>query len=194
MIELQHIIESKKELLSRETYSRDPLNDSEGMAADQKDRFIQYLVDQNQDLRLTSDAMKLVLEDFIAQIKELKEQMASMRSKQSDLENQLSEERKLRKSAERNARALQERLDYARQEKFGDRRQRVRKKDQSGKAVPPEPDRQDEQDGYDGTDDTLRTDSVDANRPQEHPDKPRVERDLSNRPDSYKRMGVIGDP
>ena len=27
------------------------------MADDQKDRFIQYLVDQNQDLRLTSDAM-----------------------------------------------------------------------------------------------------------------------------------------
>ena len=150
-------------MLSRETYSRNPINYSEGMADDQKDRFIQYLVDQNQDLRLTSDAMKLVLEDFVALMKELKEQMASMRSKQSDLENQLSEERKLRKSAERNAKSLQERLDYARQEKFGDRRQRVRKQDKTGKAVPPEPDRQDEQDGYDGTGGTLRTASVDNN-------------------------------
>ena len=194
MIELQHIIESKKELLSRETYSRDPINYSEGMADDQKDRFIQFLVDQNQDLRLTSDAMKLVLEDFIAQIKELKEQMASMRSKQSDLENQLSEERKLRKSAEHNEKSLRERLDYAHQEKFGDRRQRVRKKDKSGKAVPPEPDRQDEQDGYDGTDDTLRTDSVDNNESRKDPVPPKKERDLGNRPDLYKRMGVSGEP
>ena len=99
MIELQHIIDSKRELLGRETYSRNPINYSEGMAEDQKDRFIQYLVDQNQDLRLTSDAVKLVLEDFMVQMKELKDQMVSMRSTQSDLENQLSEERKLRKSS-----------------------------------------------------------------------------------------------
>ena len=61
MIELQHIIDSKRELLSRETYSRNPINYSEGMADDQKDRYIQYLAEQNQDLRLTNDAMKLVL-------------------------------------------------------------------------------------------------------------------------------------
>ena len=39
MIELQHIIETKRELLSRETYSRNPINYSEGMAEDQKDRY-----------------------------------------------------------------------------------------------------------------------------------------------------------
>ena len=33
-----------------------------------------YLAEQNQDLRLTGDAMKLVLEDFMAQMKELKDQ------------------------------------------------------------------------------------------------------------------------
>ena len=101
MIELQHIIDSKRELLSRETYSRNPINYSEGMADDQKDRYIQYLAEQNQDLRLTNDAMKLVLEDFMVQMKELKDQVSSMQSKQSDLENRLSEERKLRQSAER---------------------------------------------------------------------------------------------
>ncbi len=69
-----------------ETYSRNPINYSEGMADDQKDRYIQYLAEQNQDLRLTSDAMKLVLEDFMAQMKELQAQMSSMQSKQSDLE------------------------------------------------------------------------------------------------------------
>ena len=101
MIDLQDIITTKRELLSRETYSRNPINYSAGMAEDQKDRHIQYLAEQNQDLRLTGDAMKLVLEDFMAQMKELKDQMSSMQSKHVDLENRLSEEHKLRKSAER---------------------------------------------------------------------------------------------
>lgn len=61
----------KKDVLSRETYSRNSINYSEGMADDQKDRYIQYLAEQNYDLRLTSDAMTLVLEDFMAQMKEL---------------------------------------------------------------------------------------------------------------------------
>ena len=94
------------------------------MAEDQKERYIQYLAEQNQDLRLTSDAMKLVLEDFMAQMKDLKDQVSSMESKHADLENRLSEEHKLRKSAERKIKSLQERLDYAHQERFGDRRQR----------------------------------------------------------------------
>ena len=64
MIDLQDIITTKRELLSRETYSRNPINYSAGMAEDQKDRYIQYLAEQNQDLRLTGDAMRLVLEDF----------------------------------------------------------------------------------------------------------------------------------
>ena len=124
MIDLQDIITTKRELLSREIYSRNPINYSAGMAEDQKDRYIQYLAEQNQDLRLTGDAMKLVLEDFMAQMKELKDQMSSMQSKHVDLENRLSEEHKLRKSAERKIKSLQEKLDYAHQERFGDRRQR----------------------------------------------------------------------
>ena len=188
MIELQHIIDSKRELLSRETYSRNPINYSEGMADDQKDRYIQYLAEQNQDLRLTNDAMKLVLEDFMVQMKELKDQVSSMQSKQSDLENQLSEERKLRKSAERKAKSLQEKLDFANQERFGDRRQRI-----NPKAKKSASDRQKEKDDYDGTDDTLRMDSVDNNESRNEPALPRKERDLGNRPDGYKTMGVSGE-
>ncbi len=45
MIELQDIIKTKRELLRRETYSRIPINYSEGMADDQKDRYIQYLAE-----------------------------------------------------------------------------------------------------------------------------------------------------
>ena len=37
MIDLQDIITTKRELLSRETYSRNPINYSAGMAEDQKD-------------------------------------------------------------------------------------------------------------------------------------------------------------
>ena len=113
MIDLQDIITTKRELLSRETYSRSPINYSAGMAEDQKERYIQYFAEQNQDLRLTSDAMKLVLEDFMAQMKDLKAQVSSMESKHADLENRLSEEHKLRKSAERKIKSLQEKLDYA---------------------------------------------------------------------------------
>ena len=77
----------KRELLSRETCSRNPINYSEGMEDDQKDWYIQYLAEQHQEDELTKRAMELVLEDFMAQLKELKEQMSSMQTKQSDLEN-----------------------------------------------------------------------------------------------------------
>ena len=188
MIDLQDIITTKRELLSRETYSRNPINYSAGMAEDQKERYIQYLAEQNQDLRLTSDAMKLVLEDFMAQMKDLKAQVSSMESKHADLENRLSEEHKLRKSAERKIKSLQEKLDYAYQERFGDRRQKIQ-----SKAKTSDSDRRKEKDDYDGTDDTLRTDSVDHAPSQEVKESSRKERDLSNRPDGYKRMGVVGE-
>lgn len=106
MIDLQDIITTKRELLSRATCSLSPINYSAGMAEDQKERYIQYLAEQNQDLRLTSDAMKLVLEDFMAQMKDLKDQVSSMESKHADLENRLSEEHKLRKSAERKIKSI----------------------------------------------------------------------------------------
>jgi transposase len=189
MIELQDIIKAKRELLNRETYSRNPINYSAGMAEDQKDRYIQYLAEQNQDLRLTSDAMKLVLEDFMAEMKELKAQMSSMQSKHADLEDRLSEEHKLRKSAERKIKSLQERLDYANQERFGDRRQKIKSKAKTGDS-----DRNKEKDDYDGTDDTLRTDSVGNAHSQEVKSSSKKERDLSNRPDGYKTMGVAGEP
>ena len=188
MIDLQDIITTKRELLSRETYSRSPINYSAGMAEDQKERYIQYFAEQNQDLRLTSDAMKLVLEDFMAQMKDLKSQVSSMESKHADLENRLSEEYKLRKSAERKIKSLPERLDYAHQERFGDRRQKIKSKAKTGDS-----DRNKEKDDYDGTDDTLRTDSVGHVPSQELKEPSGKERDLSNRPDGYKTMGVAGE-
>ena len=157
--DVQHIIESKRELLSRETYSLTPVNYSEGMADDQKDRYIQYLAEQHQEDLLTQKAMQLVLEDFMARQKELEEQLSSLKALQSDLLGRLSEERKLRKSAERKLKSLQEKLDYADQELFGDRRQKVRKQKASGIPENPELDRGNEKDCFDGTEATLSIDS-----------------------------------
>ena len=103
------------------------------MAEDQKDRYIKYLAEQHQEDLLTQKTMQLVLEVFMASLKELEEQLSSFQSRQveelfslkalqSDLLGRLSEERKLRKSAERKLKSLQEKLDYANQERFGDRR------------------------------------------------------------------------
>ena len=193
MIELQDIIKAKRELLSRETYSRNPINYSAGMAEDQKDRYIQYLAEQNQDLRLTSDAMKLVLEDFMAEMKELKDQMSVLESNQEGLQKELSEKSKLCKSLERKLQSTQEKLDYANEQLFGDRRQKVKSKTPKSNSAKADSDRQKEKDDYDGTDDTLRTDSVDQTPSKEVKEPSKKERDLSNRPDGYKTMGVAGE-
>ena len=113
----------------------------------------------------------------MAQMKELKDQMSSMQSKHVDLENRLSEEHKLRKSAERKIKSLQEK-------RFGDRRQKIQ-----SKAKTKGSDRRKEKDDYDGTDDTLRTDSVGHVPSQELKEPSGKDRDLSNRPDGYKTMG-----
>ena len=164
MIELQQIIALKRELLGRETCSRSPINYSEGMAEDQKDRFIQYLAEQHREDELTKKAMELVLEDFMARQKELDEKMS------------------------------RERLGQANEERYGEKRQRVRKRKDSGGAEKPEADRNGEKDDFDGTEGSLRTDSVDTGCPQPESAAPQQERDLSNRPNTYKRTGVAGTP
>ena len=184
-------------MLSSEIDLQNPINYSEGMV-DEKERFIQYLAEQQQEDELTIKAMKLVLEDFMNNQKSLDEQMASFHSKlqvvedkYKELQQELVEERKKRKSAERNAKNLQKQLDYARREQFGDRRQCVRNKDKLGKPAPSELGRQDEQDKYDGMEDTLCTDSVDKNESRNEWALPQKERDLRNRSDGYKTIGVM---
>lgn len=130
------------------------INNSAGMAENQKDRYIQYLAEQNQDLRLTSDAMELVLEDFMAEMKELKDQMVVFESNQADLQKELSEKSKLCKSLERKLKSTQEKLAYANEQLFGDKRQKVKPKPSKGKSKKADSDRQREKDDYDGTNDT----------------------------------------
>ena len=160
------------------------------MADDQKDRFIQYLAEQHREDELTKKAMELVLEDFMARQKELDEKMSVLMSEHSSMKAELLEERKLRKAAESENRSLREQLDRAREERYGERRQRVKKKEPSGEAEKPKPDRNDEKDDFDGTEGSLRTDSVDTACPQAVSEASRQERDLSNRPDTYERTYI----
>lgn len=201
MDELQHMIDSKRELLSRETYSRTPINYSEGMSDSQKDRYIQYLAEQHQEDLLTRKAMELVLEEFMAKQKALEEQMSSLLARQSSLSSEqsllmaeLADERKKRKCAERKVASLKEKLDYANQERFGDRRRRVRKNSSTDTPENPAPDREKEKEDFDGTDDTISTASVDNGNSQPTEPQPKKERDLTNRPKSYKTMGVSSEP
>ena len=194
MIELQQIIALKRELLGRETCSRSPINYSEGMAEDQKDRFIQYLAEQHREDELTKKAMELVLEDFMARQKELDEKMSVLMSEHSFLKAELLEKDRRLKAAERENRSLRERLGQANEERYGEKRQRVRKRKDSGEAEKPEADRNGEKDDFDGTEGSLRTDSVDTGCPQPESAAPQQERDLSNRPNTYKRTGVAGTP
>ena len=157
MIELQQIIALKRELLGRETCSRSPINYSEGMADDQKDRFIQYLAEQHREDELTKKAMELVLEDFMARQEELDEKMSVLMSEHSFLKAELLEKDRRLKAAERENRSLRERLGQANEERYGEKRQRVRKRKDSGEAEKPEADRNGEKDDFDGTEGSCPT-------------------------------------
>lgn len=68
--------------------------------------------------------MQLALEDFMTKQKEIDEKLVAMEVSQSGLEDQLAEECKKRKSAEHKLKSVQQKLDYANQERFGDRRKK----------------------------------------------------------------------
>ena len=186
MIKLSEIVNQKRELLMRDTFSRPALNRSEDMSEDQKDRFIDYLADRVTSLDLDKRAMELVLEDFLKNQQEMQKSMAALQADQQKLLSRLDEETRKRKAAERKAQRLDERLKYANANRFGDKRQKVKK--DSDKID--EPDRNKEKEDFDGTDDTLCTASVNQDKgiQEKNPDK--KERDLSNRPEKYNTMCV----
>ena len=190
MVKLSEIVNQKHELLMRETFSRPVLNRSEDMSEDQKDRYIDYLADRVTNLDLDNRAMGLVLEDFLKAQQQLQEEMATLRSGQEKLQSQLIEETRKRKAAERKAQRLDECLKQANADRFGDKRQKVKKEQGKGE----EPDRNKEKDDFDGTDDTLRTDSVIQASEVQVAHTAKKERDLTNRPETYNTMRVQGEP
>ena len=190
MESLQHIITQKHELLARETFSRQAINYSEDMPADQKDRYIHYLVDKVNELDLDKRAMELAVEEFQGIHNNVLGQLAELQRSIAEMQTELNEERGKRKRAEAKARKLDQQLRYAQKNKFGDKRQNARKdKDREDEA-----DREDEKDKFDGTDGTMSAKSVQENPKEENLVKEKKERDTSDRPEKYDTMTVEGAP
>lgn len=191
--DLHHIISSKKALLARGETPRPAVNYTEGMSSDQKDRFVEYLIEQNEDQKLTIKAMQAVLEDFRKEQEETNRLLAEANGKTGrvlsqleKLQEELRQERKTRKSLERKNARLQEKLNYADKNRFGSKSQK------SQSHVPPEDedaDRTREKDGYDGTSDSI---GKEVKKTQDKSKPASKERDVSNRPDTYSRMGIDG--
>ena len=190
MESLQHIITQKHELLARETFSRQAINYSEDMPADQKDRYIHFLVDKVNELDLGKRAMELAVEEFKGIHNNVLGQLAELQRSIAEMQTELNEERGKRKRAEAKARKLDQQLRYAQKNKFGDKRQNARKdKDREDEA-----DREDEKDKFDGTDGTMSAKSVQENPKEENLVKEKQERDTSDRPEKYDTMTVEGAP
>lgn len=190
MESLQHIIHMKREILARETFSRQAINYSEDMPADQKDRYIQYLVGKVNDLDLDKRAMELAVEKFQGIHNDIVASLEELKKNVSEIKAELHEERRRRKSAEAKARKLDQQLKYAQKNKFGNKRQNARNESDSKEDV----DREDEKDRFDGTGGTASTKSVREHPGEVRPVKEKKERDMSNRPEKYATMSVDGAP
>lgn len=194
MKELQHIIEQKRELLARESISRSVLDYSEGMTAEEQKRYINYLAERINAADLENRAMKLVLQDFLDEKKNLAgrlSQLDDVLSRIDSLESSLKDSERKRKAAERKVADLTAKLKFADKNRFGDKRQKVKKAESTKEEE--ESDRGKDEDDFDGTSSSLPDNSVSKNEAcskEENPSK--KERDLSNRPETYKTMCVKG--
>ncbi len=190
---LLQIIAAKRELLARGKTSRLAVNCSENMPSDQKDRFIEFLIKENEEKTLDRDAIHAVLEDVLAEKAEEKKAMeAELEKERKSMEVKLEEERKkFREELERMERKcshLQEKLDFANKNRFGSKSQKVKKSDASEKDKDEnDTDREQQADNFDGTEGSLTREV----KPQTEEAKPAAkQRDLSNRPSNYSTMEV----
>ena len=130
MNELQHIIDQKRELLARESISRSVLDYSEGMTAEEQKRYINYLAERINAADLENRAMKLVLQDFLDEKKNLAGRLSKLDdvlSRIDSLESSLKDSERKRKAAERKVADLTAKLKFADKNRFGDKRQKVKK-------------------------------------------------------------------
>ena len=130
MDELQHIIEQKQELLVRETISRPAVDYSKDMTAEEQKRYINYLAERVHEADLEIRARDAVLQDFLDKQKEYEERLSkidSILSDVEDLKSTLASEVKKRKSAERKVADLTAKLKFADKNRFGSKKQSVKK-------------------------------------------------------------------
>ena len=193
MNELQHIIEQKQELLARESISRPVLDYSEGMTAEEQKRYINYLAERVNAADLENRAMKLVLQDFLEEKESLVERLSKLDdvlSRMDSLESSLRDSERKLKAAERKVDDLKSKLKFANKNRFGDKSYGSKKNDQDE-----ESDRTQDKDNFDGTSSSLLENSIVNKEPEASTaTQEKKPRDLSNRPDTYKTMGIQGTP
>lgn len=195
MKELQHIIEQKQELLARESISRPALDYSEGMTAEEQKRYINYLAERVREADFGLRARDLVLQDFLDKQKEYDERISKLDdvlSRIDSLESSLKDSERKLKAAERKVADLTAKLKFANKNRFGDKSHRTKKKDSDE-----ESDRTKDKDDFDGTSSSLPESSIVNKEPEASASTATQEkkaRDLSNRPDTYKTMGIQGTP
>ena len=80
------------------------------MAADEKDRFIQYLVDKVNTYDLDKRATELAVEEFQTHFDSVSTSLDSLKKDMESLKAELREERSKRKKAEAKARKLEQKL------------------------------------------------------------------------------------
>ena len=80
------------------------------MATDEKDRFIQYLVDKVNTYALDKRATELAVEEFQTHFDTVTSTLDSLKKDMESLKAELREERSKRKKAEANARKLEQKL------------------------------------------------------------------------------------
>lgn len=194
MDELQHIIEQKRELLARETFSRLALDYSEGMTAEEQKRYINYLAERVRQDDLEKRAMKLVMQDFLDQRKADEERLSKLDdvlSRMDSLEESLKDEIRKRKNAERKVADLTARLKFANKNRFGSKSQSAKKSEQD---KDDKSDRNQDRDDFDGTPSSLPENSIanDTSKAASEAAPAEKKRDLSKRPETYNTMGTQG--
>ena len=95
-----------------------PINYSENMAADEKDCFIQYLVDKVNSYELDKRATELAVEEFQSTFDSVSASLESLKKEMEEIKAELREERSKRKKAEAKARKLDQQLKYAQKNRF----------------------------------------------------------------------------
>ncbi len=193
MDELQHIIEQKQELLARESISRPVVDYSKDMTAEEQKRYINYLAERVRKSEFDLRVRDAVLQDFLDEKKAYDERLAKLDSLVSDVEElkgALKEKERKLKSAVRKVADLTAKLKFADKNRFGDKRQKA-KKVEATKGE--ESDRGKDEDDFDGTSSSLPDNSVSKTETSSNEEEPsKKERDLSNRPETYKTMCVKG--
>ena len=99
------------------------------MPSDQKDRYIRYLIEQEEEKDLELRAMRLAVEEFQSihdrvseSLANLQREMAAFQKEMAEMKGGLSSERSKRRAAEAKARKLDQQLKYAQKNRFGDKK------------------------------------------------------------------------